>query len=511
MEPSETAAASVPGDAKDGIDKSPPSMSLDGGEPSTTDCAQPHSLSSTISRNRCIFVTGIILLSHGLFIWGQVDPLWGQFVYTTADVGVNATSNTTQAAMQYALNDTSASLQKEQSYQIGSWSYADMLSELWIYSKVTAVFLFVFSAFWPHFKLLLLHLYFYHPLPSKPRMAALYWLDSFGKFSLADVCATCMLFLLLNVEAEIDVGALASHGGQLMGEMMPYIGSSGVIEGLSNQAQALLDKAGTWASTELSELSDSIFANDDPTKYKLLLEAGCSKFYNDGDSCRGTAFYEPTTITGGKAGLMVKCMRIRNDKCTQCECIVNGALYNHLIPGDLVRSKANDAMSVVFAKALAAIKSGDIDFQSWIDVGGTASLGMYITIHPAFLGFTFGVILSIAASLLVTHVEEKDSMKRHRNALSMSEALGNAGVKMDESSRLFDVGEGSKRRLNNMLALLSGVGIIPLIFFASKFAQFLPVNSAETALLSWCALTLFPQFTLRCSNSRLRGCSRNWY
>ena len=82
---------------------------------------------------------------------------------------------------------------------------------------------------------------------------------------------------------------------------------------------------------------------------------------------------------------------------------------------------------------------------------------------------TFAVILSIVASLVVSHVEEKDSMKRYRNASSLSEALENAEVEMGKASQLFDV-EGSNRRgFNRLVSVVAGLGIIPLVFFASKF------------------------------------------
>ena len=88
----------------------------------------------------------------------------------------------------------------------------------------------------------------------------------------------------------------------------------------------------------------------------------------------------PSTVKGGIAGIMTKCLRIRGDKCSQCECIVNNVIYNKAIPSGIVESKVDSAMSLVFAKLLSAVTSGNIN--SWFDVEGGASVGMYITIYP---------------------------------------------------------------------------------------------------------------------------------
>ena len=343
-----------------------------------------YTLSSTISTKHRIFISCLILLSHALFLWGQLDILWGQFVYTQVNVQASATNNLTQTITGDLFNgQTSTTKNKEDVVEIGSWSYGGMLSELWIYSKLTAVFLFVFSAFWPHLKLVLLHVYFYLPVPSKPRQAAMYWLDSVGKMSLADVCATCMLFLLLNIQADINVGAIANQATQLMNDVVVSGDAASILPaGLSNATQSILDKGEDLVYDELVSLSNSIFENDDPTVYKSFLEKGCSTFYNDGDTCLGTSFYEPSNVKGGIAGIMTKCLRIRDDKCTQCECIVNNVIYNKAIPSGMVESKVDSAMSLVFAKLLSAVTSGNIDFASWFDVEGGAEVGMYITIYP---------------------------------------------------------------------------------------------------------------------------------
>ncbi|KAL7549430.1 hypothetical protein ACHAWF_012699 [Thalassiosira exigua] len=427
--------------------------------------SKPYALSTAATKPRCIFISSVIVASHALFLWGQLDTLWSQFLYYDVAVDVDAANDATKSAAEQLLGRSSASIEREQTDAVSEWSYGSMLSMLWQSSKGVAFVLFAFSAFWPHFKLALLHLYLYLPVPSKPRGAALYWLDAFGKMSLADVTAICILFLLINVQADINVGALASDASQLMGDVIPYIVDSVLPGDISNKTETILNKAGAWAYEEVVGLTDSISANGDSSIYKLLLEKGCAEVYNGGATCEDTPFYTPTNVFGGIAGIMMKCLRIRNDKCSQCECIVNNAVYNRAIPGGPLQAKLQDAASAVFAKILSAVKSGDVDFASWIDVRGNASAGSYIKIHPAFLGFTIGVILSIVASLLVLRVEEKDSMKRYRDADSLGEALENAGVE-DQKSHLFATTGSCRGWLKKLSSIVFAIGIIPMVFFA---------------------------------------------
>ena len=399
----------------------------------------------------------------------------GQFVYTQVQVDASAANEITQSITSNLFNGTtSADIDKNNSIEIGSWSYGGMLSELWIYSKLTAVFLFVFSAFWPHLKLFLLHIYFYIPVPSKPRRSAIYWLDSVGKMSLADVCATCMLFLLLNVSADINIGNLTNAATQLMTEMVDSVSVESLLSGDDTSLSNIFENTvGSWTFDEIVDLGNNIFDDNDAAVYKTFLEKGCSTHYNDGETCVGTPFYEPTQIKGGIPGIMAKCLRIRNDNCYQCECIVNNVLYNHDIPDGVVQSKMEDTMSFLFAELLKTIQSGDLNFGSWFDVGGTMSLGMYITIYPAFLGFTFAVIFSIIASLVVGHVDEKDALTKYRKSSSIVESLeNNSEVDMDQRSFLYN-GDGScSSKMTRLLSIVVGLGIIPLTFFAVYVKMF---------------------------------------
>lgn len=287
---------------------------------STTDAASKppapsYALSSTISKKYCICITCLILLSHGLFLWGQLDALWGQYVTYNIDVGVSSAANESK---NLTLVD------KDETYVMGDWSYGAMLNELWKYSKVTAVFLFAFSALWPHLKLVLLHVYFYLPVPSGPRRAAMYWLDAMGKMSLTDVCATCMLFLLLNLQADIDVQSLVANGSELIRSVLfsrdpiSMLLSNGLLNNTDiNNGGGAASILGDAAEVAEGFMGGSFDVGDSSSVYKTILETGCSKFHNEGETCVGTPFYEPAKVVGGIAGIMMKCLRIRNDNCYQ--------------------------------------------------------------------------------------------------------------------------------------------------------------------------------------------------
>jgi len=475
-----SSATEVAIDGDDGGDGSPADgpmkSSTSASDPSSMSHNPPYALSSTVSRNHCIIISFVILLAHGLFLWGQLDLLWAQYVSYSASGSVSV-DNITSTFIADRINITSIDINQGNTndpYLVGEWSYGGMLNELWVYSKVTAVVLFLFSAFWPHLKLVLLHVYFYRPIPSKPRRAALYWLDAVGKMSLADVCATCMIFLLLNFQATIQLSDITS---QLSGGLMANVGSfiaARIPDGtLSNETQKILDDITVLAYDEVVNLSQSIFTNEDPKLYMTLLEEGCAKFRNGGESCSGTSFYEPSSIRS-KAQVITKCLPIRN-KCRQCECLVNEVIYNQFIPGLVVEEKIGDAVSWTFAKLLAFIKSGNNDFASWFSAEGQFEMKSEVFAYPAFIGFTVAVIVSICASLMVDEVEMKDSMKRlNGGATTLSEALDNSGVDNDKRSLLFGFNEGGsvKKWTSRIPAILAGLCIVPIVFMAIYVKMF---------------------------------------
>ena len=130
-----------------------------------------------------------------------------------------------------------------------------------------------------------------------------------------DVCATVMLFLILDIQTTIDVGKLASDASSLLGHIVSETNLTSDL--LSNATQGLLlETAQNKTYDEVVSLSSSIFENGDYTLYQPLLETGCSEFYNNGESCANTTFYEPVDLKS-LTQIMTKCLRIRGNKCYQ--------------------------------------------------------------------------------------------------------------------------------------------------------------------------------------------------
>lgn len=132
--------------------------------------------------------------------------------------------------------------------------------------------------------------------------------------------------ILFNQSIKLDEKDLANNAELLMTNVVPHVWDNTMNPppGILSDATANLLNTSDFT---LYDLSDSMFQNEDPTIYPRLLNAGCSKFYNDGLTCEGTDFYEPSEVRGGIVGIMTKCLMIRGDKCKQCQCIANNALF----------------------------------------------------------------------------------------------------------------------------------------------------------------------------------------
>ena len=70
-------------------------------------------------------------------------------------------------------------------------------------SRILFYILLFFSGIWPHLKLLCVHALWYVPCDSKYRSSVLWWLDYFGKFSMADVFITLCMISYLRLSAEV--------------------------------------------------------------------------------------------------------------------------------------------------------------------------------------------------------------------------------------------------------------------------------------------------------------------
>ena len=435
-----------------------------------------YSLSSTTTTKVAAAVSFLIVLSHALLLWGQLGELWGFFAVDSIDVTVSINSTVDSILLSNIIGSNQtmpADIVTNSSVLIDQFSYGDMIYELWIQpypvTRFTAVLLLLFSAVWPHLKLFLLHLYFYLPSPSIPRRSALYWLGSMGKLSLADICATCMLFMLLNLTATIDAGTLASGASTLIRDVVPYI-VDGIDGKLSNITQSLVSDLDQRAYETIDRLSQSIFENDDPAMYESLLQTGCGTFY-DAD-CSQTPFYEPTVVRGGLAGIMTKCLRIRNDECSRCECIVNNVIYNDAIPNEVEDAAIDGGVSLLFAKFLAFVESGGLNIFSSISFEGKIEVGTAVHAYTAFIAFAIGVILSIAASIFVDKIEEKDAMRRNCSASSIKAQLENRGIVSSRSKPSILFFTNSESAWSKLGKIVLSLGTIPIVIFALYIEMF---------------------------------------
>lgn len=90
-------------------------------------------------------------------------------------------------------------------------SYIQAIKQLWDMKsgahagRPAAACLFAFSFIWPHVKLLLLHVFFYLPLPAGKRRNGLYWFSFFGKWSLADVLMMACVVGLFNLQKDLSL------------------------------------------------------------------------------------------------------------------------------------------------------------------------------------------------------------------------------------------------------------------------------------------------------------------
>jgi len=204
--------------------RSPLLASDAGGAPSaartTDDIADPdrcHSLASDPSTPRCLAaaISLSLLATHGLFLYGQIAPMWRLRVRADVDVWANATtfpSRKTFAAV--GLNETTH-LVLDYDDDVSTFTYGFAIKQLWMAaglpnkftSRLAAVLLVIFSGAWPHLKLLLLHSTFLVPYSVRryrSRTSTLYWLSTFGKYTLADVFVVCALIGIVALDWQVD-------------------------------------------------------------------------------------------------------------------------------------------------------------------------------------------------------------------------------------------------------------------------------------------------------------------
>jgi hypothetical protein len=166
--------------------------------PTTTTTTMPSSLAYTTSRWITLSITLSILVTHGLFLYGQIQPMWKLTHYESIDIWWNATTTTSQWAfhtlglphdVHFQIKSTNSSVSSSPpqsnisffqeddttttSNTIQTFTYAFAIQELWeakgmsagiFVSRIAAILLTVFSGIWPHVKLLPLQIMWWVPV-----------------------------------------------------------------------------------------------------------------------------------------------------------------------------------------------------------------------------------------------------------------------------------------------------------------------------------------------------------
>ena len=161
-------------------------------------------------------LTLLILISHGLFLYGQFAPMWRLRADRDIDVWANATSKLSRRTMEAAGLPWRNHLVTRESGDVETFTYGFAVRSLWVAAgmeskfgpRLSAVLLVLFSGFWPHVKLVLLNLTFWFPRTERSRTSGLYWLSTLGKWSLADVLVVCIMIAVVHLDWDVDPVAI---------------------------------------------------------------------------------------------------------------------------------------------------------------------------------------------------------------------------------------------------------------------------------------------------------------
>jgi hypothetical protein len=425
---------------------------------------RPYSLASRSSWQLSACVSALVLLGHGLLLWGQLAALWGAGVYMRVNVTVSGPPYVTNPALQMlgldSLGSLNKTVSKSESRVLETFTYGQSIYELWIehlpLTYVSAVLLVLFSAVWPHLKLVLLHVYFYCAFRSGPRRAALYWLGSLGKLSLADVCLVCFMFVVLNISQELSAANIYALGLSFVPDLAAAFRAAHA--GLGPRIESLVANA---TYTHLGDLSNYIFEGNHTGLYDEALARGCGVYA--GKTCP-VQLYTPSRIFGGMAGVVAKCAAVSGfNKCNRCECIANNLLFN----GDVPEAGVDKAVATAFAKGLVLARDLASGALRAVQVEGTVESGLEAYAFPGIVAFCIGVIVSIIASIVVDHIDER-STARDFEIDCFAAALKRVGRQASARSWLLlasdsdSGGRGALGAARKAAVAIALVGVVPL-------------------------------------------------
>jgi hypothetical protein len=180
--------------------------------------ANPTSLAwaPTTPRITAWLIPFVALLTHGLFLYGQIEPMWKLTQSQAVDVWWNATGSTARWAFDTLGLPQDLNFERYDQSTIQTFTYSFAIQELWEAKgmsgpiwlpRMAAVLLALFSGAWPHLKLILLTLTWILKLPLPPsryRTTTLHWLSCLGKWSLADILVVCVMVGVLHMDWFVD-------------------------------------------------------------------------------------------------------------------------------------------------------------------------------------------------------------------------------------------------------------------------------------------------------------------
>eukprot|EP00545_Synedropsis_sp_CCMP1620_P013542 CAMPEP_0119005264 /NCGR_PEP_ID=MMETSP1176-20130426/1618_1 /TAXON_ID=265551 /ORGANISM="Synedropsis recta cf, Strain CCMP1620" /LENGTH=566 /DNA_ID=CAMNT_0006957053 /DNA_START=64 /DNA_END=1761 /DNA_ORIENTATION=+ len=158
----------------------------------------------------------LALLTHGLFLYGQIEPMWRLTQAQSVDAWFNATSTNAKVTFKTLGLGLDQHLVLESGSTIQTFTYSFAIKELWeakgmpgtTLPRIAAVLLALFSGLWPHLKLLLLNLTWLYMYQPKGRSRWLHWLSCLGKWSLADILVVCVMVGVLHIDWDVDPDAI---------------------------------------------------------------------------------------------------------------------------------------------------------------------------------------------------------------------------------------------------------------------------------------------------------------
>lgn len=162
-----------------------------------------------------------LVFAHIMFFLGQTRVMW--YLYSDVEVDIELFADNLPSRLVFTAlrlpNPLPVNLTSHHVLQ--EFTYMDAIRGLWfgrtgepnpLYDqtpgfggKLSAFLLVLFSAVWPHVKLLWLNVEFHRKVKHAfdLRTNTLYWLDTFGKWSLTDVFVICTLLAVLNIDVPI--------------------------------------------------------------------------------------------------------------------------------------------------------------------------------------------------------------------------------------------------------------------------------------------------------------------